>query len=121
MDKHNPDDVKVTGNPDLWVLICKASSKSGGWVESTKAMQMPSGCLVQVSTKEGDKVAEALQFVPGVKIDTDENGQSQLVPMLAFDLFKEDGIEIKIDPPTIEFTTDSPEYLGQKISDFYDK
>lgn len=121
MDKRSPDDVKVTGNTDLWVLICKASSESGGWMKSTKAMQMPSGCLVQVSTKEADKVAEALQFVPGVKIDTDENGHSQLVPMLALDLFKEDGIEIKIDPPTIEFTTDSPEYLGRKTGDFSDK
>ena len=110
MDKRNPDDVKVSGNPNLWVLICKASSESQGWMKSTKAMQMPSGCLVQVSTREGDKVAEALQFVPGVKIDTDENGKQQLVPLLALDLFKEDGIKIEIDTPTTEFTIDRPTY-----------
>ena len=103
MDKRSPDDVKVSGNPDLWVLICKASSESQGWMKSTKAMQMPSGCLVQVSTKEGDQIAEALDFVPGVKIDTDENGKPQLVPMLALDMFKEDGIKLEIDMPTTEF------------------
>jgi len=116
MNKRSPNDVKVSGNPDLWVLICKASSESEGWMKSTKAMQMPSGCLVQVSTKEDSKVAEALQFVPGVKIDTDKDGNSQLVPLLALDLFKEDGIKLEIDIPTPEFTLDSP-ILGDLTGD----
>ena len=108
MGKHSPDDVKVSGNPDLWVLICKETSESQGWMESTKAMQTPSGCLVKVSTREGSKIAEALDFVPGVKIDTDEDGKPRLVPMLPLDMFKEDGIKIEIDVPTIDFTLDSP-------------
>lgn len=57
-------DVEVFGNPDRWKLVCKASSKSQGWMKSTKAMGLPGGVLVQVSTQQGDHVAEALCFIP---------------------------------------------------------
>ena len=68
-------DVKIFGNPDTWELICKASSKEQGWMKSTKAMEIPGlGCLVQVSTQQGDHVAEALSFVPGAKILRGEGG-----------------------------------------------
>lgn len=66
--KAKTSDVKVTGNPDIWELLCKASSKSGGWMKSTKAMTVPGGCVVQVTTQQGDNVAEALCFVPGVRV-----------------------------------------------------
>lgn len=59
-------DVQVFGNPDLWQLVCKASSKSQGWMKSTKALALPGyGVVLQVSTQQGDHVAEALCFVPG--------------------------------------------------------
>lgn len=62
-------DVKVFGDPDRWVLLCKASSESQGWMKSTKAMQIFGvGCLVQVTTQQGDNVAEAITFVPGVSV-----------------------------------------------------
>lgn len=73
-------DLKVTGNPDAWVLISKASSKSQGWMKSTKVMEVREGnsfcgCLVQVSTEHRDPVsgdvitcAEALTFLPGAKL-----------------------------------------------------
>ena len=61
-------EVEVFGNPDRWVLICKASSKTEGWMKSTKAMQLPSGCLVQASTQQAEQVAEAITFVPGIKL-----------------------------------------------------
>ena len=57
-------DVVVIGNPDVWKLICKASSKEQGWMKSTKEMDVPGGKVVQVSTQQGEKVAEALCFVP---------------------------------------------------------
>lgn len=57
-------DIEVTGNPDAWQLICKASSKSQGWMKSTKAMTLENGLLVQVSTQTREGVAEALTFVP---------------------------------------------------------
>ena len=65
----------VYGNTDSFQLICKASSESEGWMKSTKALEIPGvGCLVQVTTQQGNNVAEALAFVPGVKIDTDKEG-----------------------------------------------
>jgi hypothetical protein len=62
-------DAKVFGDPDRWILICKASSDSQGWMKSTKAMQIFGvGCLVQVTTQQGDNIAEAITFVPGVSV-----------------------------------------------------
>lgn len=58
-------DVEVFGNPDLWRLVCKASSKSQGWMKSTKVMELPNvGVVLQVTTQQGDHVAEALCFIP---------------------------------------------------------
>lgn len=62
-------DLKVFGDGDLFKLLSKASSKSEGWMKSTKAMEIPEkGCLVQVTTQQGEYVAEALAFVPGVYV-----------------------------------------------------
>jgi hypothetical protein len=66
----NINDLKVFGNGDTFQLICKASSTAQGWMKSTKAMQIDGvGCVVQVTTQQGDNVAEAITFVPGVKIE----------------------------------------------------
>ncbi len=73
-------DIKVVGNGDAFQLLCKASSQSQGWMKSTKAMYIKGiGCVVQSSTQQGDNVAEALTFVPGVKIVDDINGGRKLV------------------------------------------
>lgn len=74
-------DIKVVGNGDTFQLLCKASSKEQGWMKSCKAMQVPGGCVVQVTTQQGDHVAEALTFVPCVKIVDDENGGRKLVAL----------------------------------------
>ena len=60
---------KSYGNPDAWQLLCKA--KIGDKEKSTKVYEIKGvGCLVQVTTNYGDHCcAEALQFVPGVKLD----------------------------------------------------
>ena len=68
--KKNVSDLVVFGDGDTFKLICKASSKAEGWMKSTKAMQIDGvGCVVQITTQQGDNVAEALSFVPGVKIE----------------------------------------------------
>lgn len=72
-------DIKVVGNGDTFRLLCKASSKEQGWMKSCKAMEVPGGCVVQVTTQQGDNVAEALVFVPGVKVEDDINGGRKLV------------------------------------------
>jgi len=73
----NVKDINVFGNGDSFKLICKASSKAEGWMKSTKAMQIDGvGCVIQVTTQQGENVAEALTFVPGVKIEL-INGDKQ--------------------------------------------
>ena len=68
--RKNVNDLSVYGDGDTFKLICKASSQSEGWMKSTKAMQIGSlGCVVQVTTQQGDNVAEALTFIPKCHIE----------------------------------------------------
>ncbi len=71
----------ITGDPDSFQLLCKAINHSQNWMKSTKAMQINNvGCIVQTTTYEDGQVAEALVFVPGVKIAEDNvNGGKILV------------------------------------------
>jgi hypothetical protein len=75
--KDNVKDIVFWGNGDTFKLISKASSAKEGWMKSTKAMEIESiGCVVQVTTQQGNNVAEALTFVPNVRIEEfyiDEN------------------------------------------------
>ena len=48
-------------------------------MKSAKAMEVDNGCVVQVTTQQGDNVAEALVFVPGVGIAPDVNGGKKIV------------------------------------------
>lgn len=67
--KANTSDLVVFGDGNLFQLLCKASSESAGWMKSTKAMEIyRAGCVVQVTTQQGDNVSESVVFVPGVKI-----------------------------------------------------
>ncbi len=84
--RQNVPDIKVVGDGDIFRLLCKASSLAEGWMKSTKAMEVPGGCVVQVTTQQmnpdgGYAIAEALTFVPGVKIVDDENNGRKLAPM----------------------------------------
>lgn len=73
--KDQVSDIKFWGNGDLWKLISKASSKNEGWMKSTKAMEISNyGCLIQVSTQQGENVAEAITFIPGVTIKETKDG-----------------------------------------------
>lgn len=79
----NVPDIKVVGNGDSWRLLCKASSQEEGWMKSTKAMEVPGGCCLQVTTQQRNPdgsyaVAEAVCFVPGVIIVNDENNGRRL-------------------------------------------
>lgn len=78
-------DIQIVGNGDTFQLLCKASSKTQGWMKSCKAMEIPRcGCLVQVTTQQinpdgSSSLAEALTFVPFTKIESDVNGGRKLV------------------------------------------
>jgi hypothetical protein len=75
--KKNVRDIVFWGNGDNFKLIGKASSKDEGWMKSTKAMEIEGvGCVVQITTQQHDQVAEAVTFVPLVKIqETKENNK----------------------------------------------
>lgn len=65
----NVKDIVFWGNGDTFKLISKASSKAEGWMKSTKAMEIVGlGCVIQVTTQQGDNIAEALTFVSRAKI-----------------------------------------------------
>jgi hypothetical protein len=82
--KDQVKDIKFWGDGDTFKLLSKASSVAEMWMKSTKAMEIPGvGCVVQVTTQQGSglnvpdnqevlwHVAEALTYVPGVRIHTD--------------------------------------------------
>ena len=82
--RQNVKDIKVVGNGDMFALLCKASSEAEEWMKSTKAMEVPNGCVVQVTTQQRNPdgsyaVAEALAYVPGVRIAPDENNGRKLI------------------------------------------
>jgi len=83
-------DLKVFGDGDRWVLLCKASSEEQGWMKSTKVMNVPGGCVIQVTTQQRMNginiqteytyaLAEALTYVPGVSIGEDGKGNRTLM------------------------------------------
>ena len=76
--KNNVKDIVFWGNGDTFRLISKASSQNEGWMKSTKAMEIEGvGCVVQITTQQGENVSETCTFVPSVKIqeETDEKGE----------------------------------------------
>lgn len=78
--KNNVKDIVFWGDGDTFKLISKASSKAEGWLKSTKAMQINGvGCVVQVTTQQGNNVAEAVTFVPNVKIQETRNPQGEVI------------------------------------------
>lgn len=66
--------VTVVGDPDAWVLVCKAHSNENGqgygWMKSTKRMAVPGGGFIyQVTTEHRfdgrvTACAESITFVP---------------------------------------------------------
>lgn len=75
-------DIEFWGEGDAFKLISKASSKKEGWMKSTKAMEIPNlGCIVQVTTQQGDNIAEAVTFVPYCRIEeySKEKGSGEIV------------------------------------------
>ena len=112
----NVKDIIFWGDGDTFKLISKASSKKEGWMKSTKAMEIEGvGCVVQVSTQQVNNtgitipeqnidgswkspeecekactssVAEAVTFVPGVKIKEELDSEGNVVSRKLEHLFK---------------------------------
>ncbi len=76
--KANIPDIVVYGDGDTFHLLCKASSQAQGWMKSTKVCNVPSGCIMQVTTQQRNPdgsyaIAEAITFVPCTHIDLNAN------------------------------------------------
>jgi hypothetical protein len=74
--------IAVEGDPDAMALLFKVETDD--WMKSTKVMEVPGGCLVQVSTRMGPlgtsaSVAEALEFVAGARLAEDDKGRRLLL------------------------------------------
>ena len=83
--KKNVKDIVVFGDGDMFKLLSKASSENEGWMKSTKVMDVGIGCVIQVTTQQRNidltyAVAEALTFVPGVKLMDNAAGR-KVVPI----------------------------------------
>lgn len=64
-----PRDLKHIGPEDTFRIVAKSSSKREGWTNTTRAMTVPGGALVQVTSKrKGAATALALAFVPAVRV-----------------------------------------------------
>lgn len=78
--KDNVKDIVFWGDGDTFKLISKASSQKEGWMKSTKAMEIPNvGCVIQVTTQQGDNVAEALTFVPNTRLKEEKDGDGKVI------------------------------------------
>ena len=69
----NVSDLVTIGNGDLFQLVAKAYSEKEGWMKSTKAMNTPVGCMIQVTTQQKNSdgnytIAEALSFISGIHV-----------------------------------------------------
>ena len=83
--KKNVSDLITFGDGDTFQLICKASSKSEGWMKSTKAMEIKGvGCVIQVTTQQGEHVAEALTFIPNVQVVKDPTSGRKLAKLIGY-------------------------------------
>lgn len=67
-------DIEFYGEPDLFKCLSKAWSQEEGWMKSTKAMNVPVGVIIQVTTQQGERIAEALTFVPGCVVVKTRSG-----------------------------------------------
>ena len=79
------DKVETAGRPDRFELLFKAQGISKGrfFIKSTKAMRVPGGCVVQVTSEiqnldKSWSIAESLTFVPGdidIRKESNESGR----------------------------------------------
>ena len=80
--KKKGEKVEIIGKPDEFQLLCKVTSKN--LKKSTKVMNVPTGCIVQITTKEVSPngqfvVAEAVTFVPDLNVEIKKDKADKIV------------------------------------------
>ena len=81
--KSVPDLVVIGKEDDPWKLLSKAYSNHEGWMKSTKAMDVVSGVVLQVTTQQKNLdgtyvITDALAYVPGIRVLQDKDGMYYL-------------------------------------------
>ena len=70
----------IRGNPELWTTLQTVVDAASGWTKTTRAMNVPGGCLVNTAMRRHEAVGEALVFVPGARVKRgSENSAACLV------------------------------------------
>lgn len=61
---------KIQGEPNLWITLQRVTADDG-WTKTTRAMPTPAGVLINTCSRKQNPplVAEALQLIPGTKLD----------------------------------------------------
>jgi len=83
--KDQVSDVKIFGNPDMWQLLCKASSLEEGWMKSTKGLAIDKvGIALSVTTQQKNQdgsyaIAESVTFIPNAKIIEIKDSQNKVI------------------------------------------
>lgn len=84
----NVKDIQFYGDGDLFKCLSKAWSEKEGWMKSTKAMNVPHGVVIQVTTQQGDNIAEALTYVPGCHVEAVDDDEYAILEGSELDLYK---------------------------------
>lgn len=76
-------DMEVIGNPDMFELLAKVSSKKDGFSKTLSAKPVRGGCLVYIEKERQNPdgshaISDALAFVPNVSIGDDVNDGKKL-------------------------------------------
>jgi hypothetical protein len=68
------------GDPERMRLLLKTVNTAENWSRGLWAYEVPGvGVLVEATHQQGQQVAIALQFIPGVRVAADEHGHCHLV------------------------------------------
>jgi hypothetical protein len=66
----------VTGTADLWIALQVIRDPSAGASKVTRAMRVPGGVVVNVTTRGASYAAEALVMIPGADLIKVEGGHA---------------------------------------------
>jgi hypothetical protein len=80
LDNTEPLQSGVFGKAGQWKVIFKAWNHDEKWFKSTKALEIPGfGCLVQTTNQQNGQISDALESIPGVRLEPTGDGTFRLV------------------------------------------
>lgn len=77
--KEKVSKIESFGTPENFKTLSRRISNDEKWIHSHSAYEVPEGCIVESTIFVKDNVSTSLVFVPGVRVEPDENGGNKLV------------------------------------------